>query len=242
VEVSGAWRAVIRSIARDFLKVEVDLVPLTYFTSAKKWLFERYGDLQWFEVYDLIEFLVQQNSNAPWLPDSLKIGLVSALNAILEDELSAFRFVGGRLVPISSALEVAAIEGAIASAQSKGLDGVEIHLKTALARLAQKPAPDYRNSVKESISAVESAARQIGGGTSLKAALASIEKQVPFHPALKGGFLSLYGYTSDKTGIRHAILDSPNDVGFDEAKFMLVACSAFVHFLIGKTAAAGLIK
>jgi hypothetical protein len=58
---------------------------------------------------------------------------------------------------------------------------------------------------------------------------------------MRQGFLSLYGYTSDEDGIRHAILDE-STVGFDEAKFMLVSCSAFVYFLIGKAEAAGLLK
>lgn len=42
-------------------------------------------------------------------------------------------------------------------------------------------------------------------------------------------------------GIRHAILEEPN-VGFHEAKFMLVACSAFVNFLISKAEAASLLR
>jgi hypothetical protein len=66
--------------------------------------------------------------------------------------------------------------------------------------------------------------------------------QVGLHPALEKAFLSLYGYSSDEDGIRHPILDDPSSVGFDEAKFMLVACSAFVNFLIAKAGAAGLLK
>ena len=48
---------------------------------------------------------------------------------------------------------------------------------------------------------------------------------------MKEGFVKLYGYTSDEHGIRHSMLDIP-DIGFAEAKFMLVACSAFANFLI----------
>ena len=31
------------------------------------------------------------------------------------------------------------------------------------------------------------------------------------------------------------------EIGFDEAKYMIVACSAFVNFLISKASAAGLL-
>jgi hypothetical protein len=54
------------------------------------------------------------------------------------------------------------------------------------------------------------------------------------HRALKASFKSLYGYTSDENGIRHALLEESN-IGYEEAAFMLVACSAFASFLIAKS-------
>ncbi len=50
------------------------------------------------------------------------------------------------------------------------------------------------------------------------------------HPALEAAFTKLYDYTSDAKGIRHALLDEDR-VTFEEAKFMLVACSAFVNYV-----------
>jgi hypothetical protein len=60
-----------------------------------------------------------------------------------------------------------------------------------------------------------------------------LAEKTRLHGALVKGFKSLYGYTSDKGGVRHAVLEQPN-VGLDETKLMLVACSAFVSFLISK--------
>ena len=48
------------------------------------------------------------------------------------------------------------------------------------------------------------------------------------------GVDKLYGYTSDEDGVRHGIFDAP-EIGFNEAKFMLVACSALINFLISKS-------
>jgi len=45
--------------------------------------------------------------------------------------------------------------------------------------------------------------------------------------------------TSDADGIRHALLDE-SKLGYDEAKFMLVSCSAFVNYLLSKTSEAGI--
>lgn len=60
-----------------------------------------------------------------------------------------------------------------------------------------------------------------------------IEETVGLHPALRAAFSSLYGYTSDEDGIRHAILELQN-IGFEDAKFFLVVCSAFVNLVRGK--------
>jgi hypothetical protein len=51
---------------------------------------------------------------------------------------------------------------------------------------------------------------------------------------LKIAFGKLYGYTYDKeTGIRHAMInDSKYPPDFADAKFMLVACSALVNYLL----------
>lgn len=75
----------------------------------------------------------------------------------------------------------------------------------------------------------------------LDAALKELSKKTEIHGALSSGFSKLYGYTSDESGIRHAILEEPN-IGFAEAKYMIVSCSAFVNFLIQKADAAGLVK
>jgi hypothetical protein len=97
--------------------------------------------------------------------------------------------------------------------------------------------------VKESISAVESVARVLGKEDSqgLASALDELSKKTNVHGALRAGFVKLYGYTSDEDGIRHAILDEPN-VGSDEAKYMIVSCSAFVNYLISKAQSADLLK
>jgi hypothetical protein len=60
---------------------------------------------------------------------------------------------------------------------------------------------------------------------------------------MKSGFGSLYGYTSDSQGIRHALLDKDApDVDEADALFMIGACAAFVSYLVNKGRAAGLIS
>ena len=61
------------------------------------------------------------------------------------------------------------------------------------------------------------------------------QKGVKIPTFLKSGIDKLYIYTNDKrTGIRHAMMDDSELPTFEEAKFMLVLCSAFVNYIQGK--------
>jgi len=51
---------------------------------------------------------------------------------------------------------------------------------------------------------------------------------------LKRAFTALYGYTSDSGGIRHSLLEEDIAVTMEDAKFMLVTCSAFINYLKSK--------
>jgi hypothetical protein len=189
-----------------------------------------YFSCPWYEVYDFLEFVVNHFD-----VHNINELFMKKCNNLLERELSAFRFVGGKIVDITSEEEIAAIEGALSNSDVN--KQAKEHLKTALQLLSDRKKPDYRNSIKESISAVESICKTISGNDKaiLGDALKILEKDRGLHGALKKAFSNLYGYTSDADGIRHALLDEPS-LQFEDAKFMLVACSAFVNYLIAKMA------
>lgn len=172
-------------------------------------------------VYDFLEFIPEPRQGRIFR---------DRCNKVLERESSAYRFVGTHLLPITNASEMRAVDEAF------GLPGVlhlaSQHIEAAARHLANREAPDYRASIKESISAVESVCSLIAGQTkaNLDAALQKLQSKLPLHAALRAGFAKLYGYTSDANGIRHALMDEP-DVSFDDALYMLVTCSAFVNYL-----------
>jgi hypothetical protein len=116
--------------------------------------------------------------------------------------------------------------------------GAREHLRVSVDLFAKKPQPDYRNSIKEAISAVESAAKVISGNpkATLGDALKAINDKMTLHPALREAMNRLYGYTSDEGGIRHALLEESN-IDEAEAKFMIVACSAFVNLCVQRSGA-----
>lgn len=159
------------------------------------------------------------------------------VNGYFEREYIGYRFVGGIITPISDTMEIKAISKVLVCKYQPVRD----HFSKANNLLADREKPDYENSIKESISAVEAICEILTGTRGKEATLGKMlkrveEKGVIIHAGLKSAFNSLYGYTSDANGIRHA-----GDIGgasstFEEAKFMLVSCSAFVNYLIGVSA------
>lgn len=189
-------------------------------------------ECEWFEAYDFVEFIAQ---NYPSYPFTDEAAFVRAVNSTLTRECAACRLVNGSFVKITAEEEISEIESALAGAKGP----VQIHLQRALELLSNREKPDYRNSIKESISAIESlVAIALGEKGTLGQLIKKMEDEIGLHPALRSAFSSLYGYTSDEAGIRHAIMESEN-VNFEEAKFFLVVCSTFINFVNAKLALKG---
>ena len=205
----------------DFFKKPTDSVPDNAIVILAE-IREHFFACEWFEVHDFLEFAVEY-----FKPDELQ--LAESLNLTLERELSGYRFVSGHLTDITNAQEIEMLETELADSR---FAGVYAHLQQALDLYAKRENPDYRNSIKESISAVESMARIVSGNpkATLSDALKEIEKKGLLHKSLKGGFIKLYGYTNDADGIRHAIMDVPKLTQAD-ARYFLLSCTSFVNYL-----------
>lgn len=194
-----------------------------YYNFLRKYFF----NCKWNEVFDLIEFALAH------LPKNMTEKMCDLINRILTDEASIYRIADQQFIEITSETEIQEVD----SATQTKLDGVSIHINTAIKFLSDRKNPDYRNSIKESISAVESLFKILTNNKSatLSEGLKEMKKSVEIHPSLLSGFEKIYAYTSDESGIRHAITDEPSCT-FDDAKFMLVSCSAFINYVIGKFA------
>lgn len=220
------------SIWKDYFKLPIDTMSWhshENISTIKSYFFSK----AWNKVYDILQFIVNTYKD-----DFINEKCMKLCNVYLEREFSSYRCVGGIITPITSEEEMSAIKEALSY---DFLKPVKTHLKSALGFLSDKKNPDYRNSIKESISAVESICKLITGkfGATLGDALKEIEKKIEIHGALKSAFSKLYGYTSDKEGIRHALMDKP-DLNFEDAKFMLVACSTFINYLVVKSEKSGI--
>jgi hypothetical protein len=209
--------------------------------APKLWLLDRYRELKWPLIYDLLEYLV----GAADIVSLGKVRVADAIataNDVLQREHSGFRFIAGELTRNIHPAEAGAVEDARSRAAASGLDGVRQHIEQALALFGKRPDPDFRNTIKEAISAVEGTVKLIQGAKTggLSGALDALSERIEIHAALKAGLKQLYGFTSDADGIRHPILDASN-VDEDDARFMIVTCSAAVNWIIAKAEKAGLL-
>jgi len=172
------------------------------------------------------------------MPDYWKEPLINNLNQVLREENAAYRIVDDKVIEITDQHEIDAIESAL----DNGIQSSRTHLSRALELLSDRKQPDYRNSIKESVSAVEAACQVLANKpkTTLTDCIKVIKNNGNIHPAFEQALIKLYGYTSDEGGIRHALTEESVDPHYSDAKFMLVACSAFVNFLWTKASELGI--
>jgi len=229
-EFSDRWYKIAELIFIKCLKLPLDEIPDQYFAghfvSTRKILKKYFMTIPFYDVYDWVETIVSSSGIFGRQRETLQ----DLFNAIYISELSGYRLVDGKHIAITNEVELAAINQALQIEDR--YSGVKEHIKTSINKLAEKPFPDYRNSIKESISAVESICKLLSGGKSISFDQAI--RKLDLHPALEQGFIKLYAWTSDEKGVRHATFDSEMNVGLTEAIYMLVTCSAFVNFVIEK--------
>lgn len=189
----------------------------------------------WNKVFDFLQFVMRH----PGCPDRL----TASVHNILNECRVAYQVVPNppTIVPRATEQEGDAIKRAFTVLADAGLDAARSHLRGA-AELIN--SGKYGDSVRESIHAVESVARTLDPKASktLNPALKALEKHARIHPALKEGFVKIYGYTSDEGGIRHSLLENEPNVDLEDAVFMFGACASFTTYLIGKARKAGLIQ
>jgi len=240
----GDWYRSPRGFARsradrlwsDYFKLAEDTVPdiyQDYYQRVRDFYFD---EAPWYGVYDFLEYVLDDI-------DAYLGGVdqpCAAITKILGEEGAGYRLASRRFVPITSDAEVAQVEQATAGSAQ---DPITAHLQTAVGLLSDRIAPDYWNSIKESVSAIEAIARQFAGEdkATLAKALTAIEKGgvLHIHGSLAEALNKLYGYASDQGGIRHSMVEGEAPPERDDAVFMLVVCSATVNYLRSTAARSG---
>lgn len=185
---------------------------------------------KWYRKIDFVEFIIDQ------LNASLRKMFIEELNDQFESLGFGYRIIEGYVVDIVSENEIKSIEESI----ENGNDQVSHHMSNALSLYSKRPDPDYANSIKEAISAVEAQLRSMTGANTFGEALGALQKtDMKIHPRLKETLDKMYAYTNQPdTGARHSLMKTDSEFipDSEDALFILVACSAAVNFLRSKEA------
>jgi hypothetical protein len=185
-------------------------------------------------IFGFVQWVLRHEAKPP--------GLETDIETTLRESRAAYAlFDNDTIIPIGSDAERETLVRAFADVAASEFHGARVHLRNAGSELT---AGKYGPSIRERIHAVEAVARVlVPGAQTLAPALSKLEQSVRIHPALGKGFSTLYGFTSDENGIRHALLDEPvAQVDETDAIYMLGSCAAFVSYLINKARRAGLLS
>ncbi len=186
-----------------------------------KWIGEKLNQSSWYEIYDFLEFVWEEDSGHRTIWGY-------GISQILVDERVPCTFINGLIIPITSPEEIAEITKAIESGDE--YKPAREHLEKALAIMTDRKKSDFANSIKESISSLESLAKILLKDK--KGILGDLTKKLDIHPCFREGLNKLYGWTSDAGGIRHGKTGKDPEPSLSEARFMLVLASAFFNYLV----------
>ena len=227
---SGTFNALSKYLRHFFFKMPID--DRSYSSANEQKFFRTlYFGLQFPKFYDFLEAMASDEVESIYRKygQRRRHPFVMRCNAVLEQERACFRFVSDLLAPITNEEEMAEVTKAAAT------DEAGSHIHNAIALYRDRLSPDYRNSVKESVSAVEATYRRLTGKEhkDIGTAIAEMERDGLHLPKpLKNGFTAIYGWSSGKDGIRHALMADARTVSEAEARLMLVMCSAYVNYLL----------
>lgn len=182
---------------------------------------------EWYKVYDFIEYYLDY-----CIGKYTVATIIGEFNEVLEDERTGYHIIDGIVTPITNSTEIDAIEKALTNSP----DHVTQSVKKALKLFSDREAPDYNNAIKEMITAVEALCCTIveGGDDTLGKAINKFaDYGIVLHDNLTVAIKNLYKYTCNEDGKRHGgttFIES--DV--EDARFMLVTCSAIINLLMVK--------
>ena len=222
-----------QSILTDFMNEDLAKFDLMFdrgYKEISNWITSE--STPWYRKLDLVEFISEKLSS---LNKSKSEQFVEEINEQFERLKFGYRLISGTVVDIVSEDEIKSIQTAI----DNSMEQVAGHLKKALALHSKRPKPDYANSIKESITAVEAYLRNATGKNIFGDALKEWQRKYSnIHPILYTAMDKLHAYTNQPdVGARHALMDSSSEYipQSSESMYMLVTCSAFINYLRSKS-------
>lgn len=211
----------------NYLWIDKDSLP-TYLSEFKKYIKCNFIWTNDWNIFRLVKFFYK---NIPSEDINSRRILMNKINDLLQTENYEYRLnESWDFLKITNKEEMESID----EAEKTRYWNVNKHIESARRLLNNS---DYRNSIKESLSAVEAICCNIvwdEKATLWEAIKKLKQKWIHIHPALEQWFDKIYWYVSDDWWIRHKLKQNFEEPTYDDAKYRLVSCSAFVSYLNSK--------
>ena len=237
--VVGDWEHVVLSLARTYLGVPSDDLSYedpvlgrrgTAFRAVRD-AFRPFflGETPYNRILDLVQDAMRHARCPPEFVGDIK-------KAFQESDVAYFVDTSSppTILPAATTEE----QQAIILAQQGLRDADHSAARTHLLRAGELfRGGQWRESVHQSISAVESVAKRVEPGERrLSKTLAKLQNEasLDIHPAFGSALEKLYGWASNEPGVRHGGSERVGRVGQAEAAFMISACAAFCTYLLDK--------
>ena len=226
------WEEIINHIWDAFLHKHL------LFTPNLTGIIQEIEKMPWYKIYNLLEFMYisfQEHSIM-----GFSVFLESELNKILEEEFAPYRMIEGLIIPISDDEEIKTVKETFENLDR--FHPAKEHLKKALKLLSNRESPDYVNSIKESISALESLANLILGtsGKSLTAIHQKLCSELKCPKPIEMQIKLFYDWVSKEEGIRHGKVHEKTTIGQSEAKLIFIQICGLINYLITKLSEKGI--
>lgn len=199
-----------------------------WYSKVLETLYEIFLNSDYSEVLTLIEGIIKSYEYVDKITGH-NMNLVEmyekSIEMVLKNENVNYRIINGKFMDIDNEKQIQSIEETIKNPYKV----VSEHYCKAIDLLYE--SKDYDNSIKESISSVEAMCQILTNNNKITLGQALKLLKSDIHPALESAFEKIYGYTSDSNGIRHSNGLGEGKSTFEEAKYMLISCSAFISYL-----------
>lgn len=211
------------------------------FSLFKSQLFNYSKNATWYEIYDLIELTLAHQPesftrSSQWLfidsKTHKKERYIQSLNEVLENNLAGYRYSEGLITPITSPAQIASIEQTFETLTTPHFTPVHEHLKKALEFYSNRQKPDYANSVREAVTALESLVKLMAKTDMVDMGKVKQLLNLENDPKLASSIVSLWGYASEKPGVRHAATDNQKPPTASEALLVLSTSASLISYLI----------
>lgn len=127
----------------------------------------------WYKKLEMVEFVIASLRAFAESVDSVYYDCLELFIGLVNDDFKrlfyGYRILDDLVTPITDEMEIKEVQ----MAMEKDTDNVRLHISKALEHYSKRPESDYRNSIKESISAVECLCREITGESTLDRAIPS---------------------------------------------------------------------